>query len=188
MLQTQFFCRLTCADLQLSPAPSSDTWAGLAQQGSCSTPVRWQNRAEHSFLLSSSEAGDSHRGSSCGVQSQKHTDHGGPEQQSKDGAEEQDTGLDSRHCWQQAQAPDSFPGHANCKLLRMTHVGLGAKQLDKVQAAIEAADGALEGLDMSSKNLFADQSFHEPAQPGKACKPPNRSAWHCGLLLSGESP
>lgn len=46
--------------------------------------------------------------------------------------------------------------------LRMTHIGLGGQQLDKVQVALEAASSRVHLLDLSSE-------FNAPAGPVRDC-------------------
>jgi hypothetical protein len=45
-------------------------------------------------------------------------------------------------------------------VLRMTHVGLGGQQLDKVQVALEAASSRVQQLDLSSEFQCRETCMH----------------------------
>jgi hypothetical protein len=47
-------------------------------------------------------------------------------------------------------------------VLRMTHVGLGGQQLDKVQVALEAASNRVQRLDLSSESCCSGSCVFPP--------------------------
>jgi hypothetical protein len=50
-------------------------------------------------------------------------------------------------------------------VLRMTHVGLGGQQLDKVQVALEAASNRVQRLDLSSESCCSGSCVFSPTRP-----------------------